>query len=281
MSEIRRAAVLGSPIAHSLSPVLHRAAYEELDLPWSYEAIEVDSASLAGFLDSCDSSWVGLSLTMPLKEAVLPLLDEASPLVEVTRAANTVLFHGSHRRGENTDVQGIRWALTAAGIGIGGLDGASVAVIGAGATARSAVAALGSMGAGVIAVAARRPRAVTGLAPIAEAVSSRLVPVPWDQARRMLASDLVISTVPAGAADHLATDVPERPGVLLDVVYSPWPTPLAKIWAQLGGEVVGGLEMLIGQAAAQVQLMTGLEAPIEAMRAAGLGAIARESGARA
>lgn len=273
MSEIRRAAVLGSPISHSLSPVLHRAAYEELDLPWSYEAIEVDAASLAGFMDSCDSSWVGLSLTMPLKEAVLPLLDEVSTLVEVTRAANTVIFEGRRRRGENTDVQGIRWALTTAGIGIEGLDGASVAVIGAGATARSAVAALGSMGASVIAVAARRPRAVADLVPIAEAVSSRLVPVPWEQARRVLASDLVISTVPTGVADHLAEDVPEHPGALLDVVYAPWPTPLAKIWQQLGGEVVGGLEMLVGQAAAQVRLMTGRDAPIEAMRAAGLAAL--------
>lgn len=273
MSEIRRAAVLGSPISHSLSPVLHRAAYEELDLPWSYEAIEVDSASLASFIDSCDSSWVGLSLTMPLKEAVLPLLDEVSALVEVTRAANTVLFRGSRRRGENTDVEGIRWALTTAGIGIDGLDGASVAVIGAGATARSAVAALGSMGASVIAVAARRPRAVADLVPIAEAVSSRLVPVPWDQAPRALASDLVISTLPGGAADELADGVPERPGALLDVIYAPWPTTLAKTWQQLGGEVVGGLEMLIGQAAAQVRLMTGLDAPVEAMRAAGLAAL--------
>src|SRR4051794_12969885 len=100
----RRAAVLGSPIAHSLSPALHRAAYIELGLDWTYDAIECDEAALPAFVQSLDASWVGLSLTMPLKRAVLPLLAEMSETVRLTGAANTVLFRDGRTVGDNTDV---------------------------------------------------------------------------------------------------------------------------------------------------------------------------------
>ncbi len=113
----RRAAVLGSPVGHSLSPVLHRAAYAHLGLTgWSYGAYDVDEAGLAGFLAALDPSWAGLSLTMPLKAAVLPLLDAASPVVEAVGAANTVLLRDGRRVGENTDVPGMVGALAARGV---------------------------------------------------------------------------------------------------------------------------------------------------------------------
>ncbi|MEI6620476.1 MAG: shikimate dehydrogenase [Actinomycetes bacterium] len=273
-SQQRRAAVLGSPIAHSLSPVLHRAAYRQLGLDWSYDAVEVDSDALPGFLESCDASWVGLSLTMPLKEAVLSLLDEASDLVGLTHSANTVLFENGRRRGENTDVEGIRWALATAGAGLeDGLDSMGVSVIGAGATARSAIAALAGMGAELIAVVARRAAAIDDLAAVAAGCGVRVAPIPWDRVTDALTADVVVSTVPIGASDYLAQRVPTQTATMLDVVYAPWPTPLAGAWQRGGGTAVGGLAMLVGQAAVQVELMTGLAAPIEVMRAAGLAAL--------
>ena len=113
-----KAAVLGSPVRHSLSPVLHRAAYAALGLTgWTYEAIECDAARLAGQIRACGPEWAGLSLTMPLKQAVLPLLDSAEPLVTQVAGANTVVFADGARRGFNTDVPGIMMALTEAGAG--------------------------------------------------------------------------------------------------------------------------------------------------------------------
>ena len=150
----RRAAVLGSPIAHSLSPALHRAAYRGLRLAgWSYDAIECDEQGLPALLDSLGPEWAGLSLTMPLKRAVLPLLDDVEPLVAEVGAANTVVFTGGQRRGFNTDVGGIVTALSEAGVTPEG----NVVVLGNGATACSALAALRQMGATDIAVAVRAP----------------------------------------------------------------------------------------------------------------------------
>ena len=107
-----KAAVLGSPIAHSLSPVLHRAGYQALGLDgWSYQAIECDEARLPALISGCGPDWAGLSLTMPLKRAVLPLLDEAEPLVAEVGAANTVIFDAGRRSGHNTDVPGMIAAL--------------------------------------------------------------------------------------------------------------------------------------------------------------------------
>jgi shikimate dehydrogenase len=262
-----RAAVLGSPIAHSLSPALHRAAYAALGLDWTYEAVEVTEAELASYLGSLDGDWAGLSLTMPLKQAVLPLLDEATELVEKTGSANTVVLRDGRRVGHNTDVEGIVAAFREAGVQH--VDRA--AVIGAGATAASALAALHDLGAHDIRVLARSAERARVLEPVAAALGVRLrfgelhpleLEDRWPQA--------VVSTVPTGALDAFAAE--SDPGgevpPLLDVVYAPWPTPLASAYAAAGGTVVPGTAMLLHQAAAQVTLMTGLPAPIEQMRAA-------------
>ncbi|MBK5308275.1 MAG: shikimate dehydrogenase [Frankiaceae bacterium] len=250
-----RAAVLGSPIAHSLSPVLHRAAYDALGLNWSYEAIEVTAEQLPAFLDGLDSSWGGLSLTMPLKQAVLPLLSAASELVHQVAAANTVLLPA--RRGENTDVVGIVAALAEVGV----RRVSKAVVLGGGATARSALAALAVLGCRTPTLVVRSP------SPETLAAAARLGVTPtvtgWEPGV-LVGCDLLVSTVPAGAADRFAPYVEHVP-VLLDVVYDPWPTPLA---SACRGIVVGGAAMLLHQAAAQVALMTGLEVPIEPMRAA-------------
>ena len=138
----RRCAVLGSPIAHSLSPVLHRAAYAQLGLGWEYAAHEVTEDSLGSFLDGLGPQWRGLSLTMPLKRAVVPMLDEASELVKVSGAANTVLLEDRRRIGHNTDVPGAVAALTERHQG----PWRSAIVLGGGATATSVLLALTDLG---------------------------------------------------------------------------------------------------------------------------------------
>lgn len=252
-----RAAVLGSPVSHSLSPLLHRAAYDALGLNWTYDAVEVRPDGLCAFLDSLDDRWCGLSLTMPLKQAVLPLLDDVGQLARDVAAANTVLFDGGRRRGENTDVHGIVAALAEAGT----TSVQRAAVLGGGATARSALAALTRLG-------ERAPRLVVRSEPTETlAAAQRLGSTPAVVAAGpgvLRDCDLVVSTLPAGAADRFTAEVADVP-VLLDVVYDPWPTALA---AACRGTVVSGTSMLLHQAAAQVELMTGRPAPLQAMRAA-------------
>jgi shikimate dehydrogenase len=256
------AAVLGSPIAHSLSPALHRAAYAALDLDgWTYRAIECTPAELAVVLRGLDDEGLaGVSLTMPLKKAVLPLLTSTEPLAAEVGAANTVLFDDEWA-GFNTDVPGMVDAL-------GGIDVPDAAtVLGAGATAGSAVVALASLGVARIVVRARRPSAAAELVSLAAGRGLVVDIEPWPDA---IDAELVVSTVPAGAADVLAHGLGDVAGrVLFDVVYAPWPTPLAAAWSAAGGTVIGGLELLVTQAAHQVRLMTGHEPPVDAMRAAG------------
>ena len=255
-----RAAVLGSPIAHSLSPRLHRAAYAALGLPWTYDAVEVLPEGLPGFLRGLDDSWAGLSLTMPLKQAVLPLLDACTDLAREVAAANTVVVRDGALHGDNTDVHGIVAALREAGATDDALAPGSQApvVVGGGATARSALAALRELGHGSATLLVRSEPSDTLAA--AERLGLR-VDVTRDPAV-LDAADLVVSTLPAHAADGLAQ---HSAGVrlLLDVVYDPWPTALA---SACGGAVASGASMLLHQAARQVELMTGREAPLEAMR---------------
>ena len=251
----RRAAVLGSPVEHSLSPVLHRAAYDHLGLTgWSYDAVEVDEAGLAGFLTGLDPSWAGLSLTMPLKAAVLPLLDAASPLVTTAGAANTVLLRDGRRVGENTDIPGMIAALAARGV----RSVADAVVLGGGATARSAVIALAAVTHTVTAYV-RDPARRVGLEAAAAGAGVGLQVEPWARAADGLAAPLVVSTTPAGATDLLVPAVPRAVGVLFEVLYDPWPTPLAAAWVARGGAVVDGLDLLVHQAVLQVSLMTGVE----------------------
>jgi len=275
-----RAAVLGSPIAHSLSPALHRAAYAALGLDdWTYDAIECDEAGLAGLIESLGPEWAGLSLTMPLKRTVLSLLDHADPLVSVTGGANTVVFRPDGRYGYNTDVQGIVDALTEAGAPAPG----SVTILGAGATACSALAALPELGAKGSDIVVRDPARASGLLAVAERLHLRVRLLPFGGTVEDPMPDLLISTVPAGVADALAARIQARgraPAAVLDVVYAPWPTRLADAASAAGALVASGFAMLLHQAAAQVELMTGKPAPLEAMRAAGEAEIARRAAAR-
>jgi shikimate dehydrogenase len=261
-----RAAVLGAPIAHSLSPTLHRAAYAALGVAGRYDAVAVDEAGLPAFLDRLGPEWAGLSLTMPLKTAVLPLLHEVSAEATRVGAANTVVLSGApgrrHRAGHNTDVPGMVATLREAGVtGV-----PRALVLGGGATARSAVAALAAVTSDIDICVRTSVRSAALLA-TGSACGVDVTVRGWDAAGgNVLDAPLVVATTPAGATDGLAGDVRRAgvvSGVLLDVVYAPWPTALAAAWSQAGGRVVGGLDLLVHQAALQVPLITGVGVPAE------------------
>lgn len=274
MTDRRRAAVLGSPIAHSLSPVLHRAAYAELGLDWTYDAVECAEDELAALLARvrADLAWVGLSLTMPLKTAVLPLLDEVHEPAVTVGAVNTVVLGSGRAVGHNTDVAGVSAALAELGTGV---PVAGTVVLGGGGTARAVLAALARGGARDVVVVLRRPAGGPELAELGARVGAAVRVVPWDQAAAAVAAaSLVVATTPAGVTDKLAACGWPGRAPLLDVLYAPWPTALAGAAAAAGVPVVGGLPVLVGQAAEQVILMTGRPAPVAAMRAAGEKALA-------
>ncbi|MBB0244216.1 shikimate dehydrogenase, partial [Streptomyces alkaliphilus] len=272
-AEHRRAAVLGSPIAHSLSPELHRAAYATLGLTeWRYDRFEVDGAALPGFVDGLGPEWAGLSLTMPLKRAAIPLLDRVGESARAVEAVNTLVFDpDAGRIGENTDVPGLVAALAERGVH----RVPTAAVLGGGATAASALAALARICEGEVVTHVRGAHRVAEVLALGERLGVEVRPEPWERAADSLHLPLVVSTTPAGAGDFLAEAVPGAPGTLFDVLYEPWPTRLAAAWAARGGAVLGGLDLLVHQAVLQVEMMTGRSpAPLAAMRAAGERALA-------
>ncbi|MDQ4092768.1 MAG: shikimate dehydrogenase [Actinomycetota bacterium] len=265
---LRRAAVLGCPIQHSLSPALHTAAYAGLGLTgWRYEALECDEASLPAFVERLGPQWAGLSLTMPLKRVALTVADEVSPLASAVGAANTMVFEqpSGRRWADNTDVAGILAALREAG-----LDRVGAAVIlGAGGTAQAALAALRELGETAPTVLVRDPARTEHLGATAERLGVHPTICGGLPDIAIPDADVVISTLPPGAADALAGQQRWSTGpVVLDVVYTPWPTPLAASALNAGCPIVSGLAVLLHQAVAQVQLMTGCNAPIAVMRQA-------------
>jgi len=273
-----RAAVLGSPVAHSLSPVLHTAAYAALGLgEWSYDLYECGEEGLAPFLAGLDGAWAGLSLTMPLKRRALDLADTVTDLARQVGGANTLVRGGTAWQAHNTDVEGIAAALAEAGVA----PPRSAVVLGAGATAASALAALRLLGSDPKVAVLARDTARTGEVTAAAGRLGHPVEVaPLSALDAYLDVDLVVSSLPSGAADRYAERLAGSRADLFDVVYAPWPTPAAQAVAGRGGLAVGGFPMLLHQAAAQVRLMTGIaDVPVEEMRAAGLAEIARRAAA--
>jgi shikimate dehydrogenase len=258
---LRRCAVLGSPIEHSLSPALHAAAYASLGLNWSYERVEVDRKQLGPFVDSLDASWRGLSLTMPLKEAVLEL-GEVNELARLAGAGNTLILERGTRRVYNTDVGGLTWAVrdaTAAPV-------PRVTILGAGATARAALIAVAQLGAQQVSVLVRTPSRSESLRALSHQVGVELDIRPWSV--QLPDADLVVSTVISGAADSTARAVADSAPVIVDVIYDPWPTVLAMTAQQAGCTVISGRDLLVGQALLQIELMTGRSVGADVLYAA-------------
>ncbi|WP_435819802.1 shikimate dehydrogenase [Micromonospora taraxaci] len=260
--------MLGKPIAHSLSPVIHTAGYAAAGLTgWSYTRIECAAAELPDLVAGLGPEWAGLSVTMPGKEAALAVAAQVSSVAAAVGAANTLVRRpdGSWYA-DNTDVAGMVRVLTAAGVS----SGAAVTVLGAGGTARAALAAAAQLGCPAVTVVARRPGAIDELRPVADALGVVLTAAGWADAQHHLATaDLAVSTVPKGVADPLADAAAWRPGtVLFDAIYDPWPTPLAASAAVAGLRLVSGLDLLLAQAIGQFEQFTGVAAPVEAMRGA-------------
>ena len=267
--------MVGSPVAHSLSPLLHGTAYDVLGLDWVYDAHEVAAPELAGFLAGLDDSWRGLSLTMPLKRTVVPLLDAMSERALQARAANTLVLEDGRRVGHNTDVPGVARALRERDPGLV----ERAVVLGGGATAASALLGLADLGCRHATLLVRdvsradETVATAGRHPAPPEVEVRpLASAP------QLSADVVVSTIPAAAQDDVVLALAERCRVVFDAIYDPWPTPLDRLTARTGQVFVSGLDLLVHQAVLQVELMTGVEqAPLEAMRAAGAAALAARS----
>ena len=264
-----RCAVLGDPIAHSLSPTLHRAGYAALGLDWEYDAVRVPEDDFTDFVHGLDARWRGLSLTMPLKRRALGLTGSVTARAALAGAANTLLLEdGAVVLADNTDLPGAAAAVRERYDGP--VRGATV--LGGGATAASTGLAMVDLGATTLRLLVRTPdRAAEAAAAIAAHPSGPAVEV-GSLADGAVTGDVVVSTVPADAqdADLVArcADVP----VVFEVIYEPWPTPLA---AAAGDRVlVGGLDLLVHQAVLQFELFTGLAGPLDAMRAAGEQALA-------
>ncbi len=250
--------MLGSPVEHSLSPALHRAAYGVLGLDWEYEAIEMVSAGLAEFLGSRGPGWRGLSLTMPLKRDVVPLLGAIDPVAELTGAANTVVV--VERKGEvtlegfNTDVFGIVESFRVAGVE----RLTSVRMLGAGATAASALVAVAQLGARRVVVSARSAHKLIALFDLGERLGVDVHAARPDGVDDGIIPDAVVSTLPGGAVHSYRFELSTRAAaVLFDVAYDPWPSPLAARWLEAGGRVIPGIEMLVNQALLQVRIFVG------------------------
>ena len=261
---MKRAAVLGSPIAHSLSPALHRAAYADLGLNWTYDAIEIDVDGIEAFIAAMDDSWAGLSLTMPLKEHCIQYLNEVDPLAAQMQVVNTVLpIAGGGWRGTNTDVYGMVRALREAGLNSTPVEGT---ILGAGATARSAVAALAELGVRSVTVHARSEYSSRVVMELAQRLGLDARATDLQPDLRALEADVTISALPGDVAEPWARLASGARGALLDVSYHPWPTSLAAAWHT--PVVASGRRMLLWQAIEQVRLMTGREPNPEAMAAA-------------
>lgn len=281
MTEVKhRAAVLGKPIAHSLSPVLHNTAYHHLGLTdWDYGRHEVDEPELASFLAGLDETWRGLSLTMPLKVVALQVADIVEPQTELVGAANTLIRSGGLWTATNTDIYGIVTALqeamtedlgwpAATSVADKPLKERSVVVLGGGATAASTLAALGSLGATEPKIFVRSVGRTGRLQRAAHQMGLHPKVLPLDKLEAELELDVLVSTLPPGAADSLAAPLAQKArggALLLDVAYGSGQTVLGQQWVQAGGSAISGQRMLLHQAAEQVRLMTGLAAPVAAM----------------
>lgn len=268
------AAVIGSPVGHSLSPAIHRAAFTATGLDWSYVAFDVAPGRADEALAAMRVLGIaGYSVTTPHKEQVAAAVDELAPSAAALDSVNTVVRTGDGRLvGHSTDGDGFVASLAAEGVDVAGT---SVVVLGAGGAARSVVSALGRAGAGDIAVVNRTPARVPAIAALADTAHGA-----DDPAAAVAAATLVVNATSVGfGTDEMPLDPAWlRPGhVVADLVYHPLETALLRAAAAAGARPVDGLGMLIHQAALQQRLWTGRDPDVGAMRAAAIAELERRA----
>jgi shikimate dehydrogenase len=272
----RQCAVLGSPIEHSLSPAIHKAAYAHLGLDWTYGRYEVVADELADFVAELDESWRGLSCTMPLKHAVVPL-GQPDEIVSLLGVGNTLVFDGhpsdpATTRVCNTDVLGLEAALRSADAA----GSTSALLVGNGATARSALAAVARLGVTEVTVLARNARKTEPLAVLGDRLGVAVDHVQLGST--VPACDIALSTVPADAQPYVAGAVAGASSIVFDAVYDPWPTPLAVAVTDAGrSRLLNGVDLLAWQAVFQVELFTGQRVPVAVLLDAAHEALARRA----
>lgn len=266
---MRRCGVLGDPVAHSLSPTLHRAGYAELDLDWSYDAHRVVEGGLGEFVAGLDGSWRGLSLTMPLKREALAIADQVSQRAERAGAANTLVIESGALRADNTDIPGAVAAIrerhpTTINRAV---------ILGGGATAASLLLSLAELGCAVVELRVRNPATAVATLEVASGVPLEVSVSDLD-APPAGGADLLASTIPASAQSAAVLALVETTTAVFDVIYDPWPTPLVAHATASGVVVIGGLDLLAHQAALQFEQFTGVPAPLDVMRNAGVAELA-------
>lgn len=273
-TQLRRAAVIGSPIDHSLSPLLHNTGYAAAELTnWEFSRFEVTEAEVPEFLANIGEEYVGFACTMPCKFAVFEQATSRSPRAQALRVANTLVRRADGWHADNTDVDGVRGALDALLGGAEQLAGREVVVTGAGGTARTVVWTLAQLGVSTITVVNRSDR-LSELMELVEGTGAALRYLPSTDSQDSLraiseaarGAAVVVSTVPSAGIAPLVEHLAHAP--VFDVIYDPWPTPLVQLAKQRGLPAVGGHVMLAHQAYTQFEIITGTPAPREEMWAA-------------
>jgi shikimate dehydrogenase len=251
-----KAAVLGSPIAHSLSPKIHKKAYEILGAAGDYIAIEVNEESFPNFLsENAKNEWTGFSLTMPLKEIAIGYCESISETARRINSVNTLHRFENGWRATSTDILAFANLLKVS-------TDSKVAIIGGGGTARAAAGALNSKVA-TIDVLLRSPDRLVGMAKAAPEVSLTHL----EMSANLDSYDLIIQTTPANVFDDFAKNLKRAKGTLVECLYKPWPTELAERYTELGGSVVSGRDLLVEQALFQIEIFSGQTFNFDSMRA--------------
>jgi len=243
-------AVLGSPIAHSLSPLLHNTAYQFLGIEASYKAFDVPSGQLRGFLSGDGADLNSLSLTMPLKEEALSIADSVSGMSMQIHSGNTLHKVDGHWSLTSTDVEGFSHALAFNGRDARG----KVLIIGAGATARAVVAACDGVS-DTVRVINRTPDREQALRKSGPGLDLEFLS--WTSSIDFSDYDLVVNTTPGDTASIFVDQVKSVGSTFFEVLYNPFPTQLLNTWRKAGGLGIDGLDLLIHQAISQVEMFSG------------------------
>jgi len=269
----RVAAVLGWPVTHSLSPVIHNAAFAALGMDWTYVALPVEPGEVPAAVAGLRAlGFAGANVTMPHKEAVADVMDDLTEDADRLRAVNTIEVARDRLIGHNTDAPGFaRFLVHDVGFEPAGK---TALLFGAGGAARACALAVARAGLTRIVVALREPARAAPLADALDGFATEVEAIAFDDAGDVTA-DLVVNATPLGAhGEELPLPKLGPDGLFVDLLYRPAMTPGQQAAREAGAQAVGGLGLLLHQAALSFELWTGRQAPLEVMSAAAVAALA-------